>query len=532
MASHVMQSNPYLNRVMIRNTHDFYGRKREIAKLYARISASRPQSVSITGERRIGKSSLLWYITQTEILADNIPDPESMIFVLLDFQENREMQTDNFCGILLDSLKKKFPDISSDSCYDALLKAVQHLDAKGYKLIVLLDEFEIVTQNPNFDARFYAFLRSLANRYNVAYVTSSRIQLQQLCHTKQIADSPFFNIFSSLYLGAFSEAEAMELITIPSASAGIPLEPYADFLLEVGGTYPFFLQIACSALFEYLQFGDKLDSFGREEVCETIMDEARPHFTYIWERMSDTEHQVFQKISEGKEIDARQRGILRELIKQGYVIENTKGLRLFSSLFGQCIEEFSEDTAEKKGEYTPEAIVVIDICGSTKIADKYGAHRLEALYAELEGIAFEVASRYRDRHRRSTGDGLLMTFNTVMDAVNASLEVQRRVSEHNQAAEESHCIPIRFSIHFGETLVDKEERRHGPAVNMAFRVESLSVDKLSEISGHQVPNEDYILTTEHVAKELSSMSGIHCRELGVFELAGFTGLHRIYLIHH
>ena len=33
--------NPYLNRVMIRNVHDFYGRKRELARLYARIGAVR-----------------------------------------------------------------------------------------------------------------------------------------------------------------------------------------------------------------------------------------------------------------------------------------------------------------------------------------------------------------------------------------------------------------------------------------------------------------------------------------------------------
>ncbi|MDQ1318737.1 MAG: lyase domain protein repeat-containing protein, partial [Candidatus Poribacteria bacterium] len=118
----------------------------------------------------------------------------------------------------------------------------------------------------------------------------------------------------------------------------------------------------------------------------------------------------------------------------------------------------------------------------------------------------------------------------LMDAVNASLEIQRRVSEHNQVAEESHRIPIRFSIHFGETLVDEEERRHGPAVNMAFKVESLSVDRLSESSGYQIPKENYMLVTEHVASELKSISGIQYRELGVFELDGFTGLHRIYEI--
>jgi class 3 adenylate cyclase len=516
---------------MIRNTRDFYGRKREVAKLYARIGASRPQSVSITGERRIGKSSLLWYITQVESLADNIPDPETIIFVHLDFQENREMQTDDFCGILLDSLKEKFPDISSDKCYDALLKSVQYLDAKGYKLIMLLDEFETVTQNPNFDARFYAFLRSLANRYNVAYVTSSRIQLQQLCHTKQIADSPFFNIFSSLHLGSFSEAEAMELITTPSTSAGIPLEAYADFLLNIGGTYPFFLQIACSALFEHLQSNNELDDFGRKDVCDSILEEALPHFEYIWEKMEEPERQACMKMIEGKPIEPRDRAILRTLIQQGYVMENQGKLKLFSSLFAQFIEEvIPMAETSPKGKYAPEAIVVIDICGSSKIADLYGAHRLQSLYDELEDIAFEVSGRFRDRYRRSTGDGLLITFHTVTDAVKACLEIQRRIYEHNQIAEESHHIPIRFSIHFGETLVDEEERRHGPAVNMAFKVEALSVDRLSESSGYQIPKYDYMLVTEHVARDLASIKDIQYRELGTFELEGFTGLHRIYEI--
>ena len=59
--------NPYLNRVMIREVSDFYGRRREVAKIFARIGAARPQSVAIVGERRIGKSSLLNYLCHPEI---------------------------------------------------------------------------------------------------------------------------------------------------------------------------------------------------------------------------------------------------------------------------------------------------------------------------------------------------------------------------------------------------------------------------------------------------------------------------------
>jgi len=516
-------TNPYINRVMIRDVKHFYGRKRDIDRLYARIGSERPQSVSITGERRIGKSSLLWHLMQPENVSRQLPNPEKTIFIFLDFQENRGMTTDDFCAAVLNKLRDKF-EIKQESGYDALLSTTQKLDSEGYKLILLLDEFETVTQNPDFDARFYAFLRALANRYNVAYMTSSRLPLQHLCHSKQISDSPFFNIFSSMHLRGFTEEEAKELIIKPSKEAGLPLEPYLDFLMDAGGTYPFFLQIACSALFEYIQFGDELDEMGKEDVFDSILEEADPHFTYIWEQMDEKERQVCQAIIDGETIERRERSILRSLIQKGYAYESSQGIKLFSALFIQWLEEASEEPSVTKGSYAPEAIVVIDICGSTRLSNSYGAHRLRALYEELEGIVTEISGRFRERYRRTTGDGVLLTFHTVTDAVNASLEIQRHVNEHNEAANEQYRIPIRFSIHFGETLVDEEERRYGDAVNMAFKVESLGTEDLS----HPLPSEGYMLVTEQVARELAMTPGISCEELGAFELHGFTGLHRIY----
>ena len=230
---------------------------------------------------------------------------------------------------------------------------------------------------------------------------------------------------------------------------------------------------------------------------------------------------------EEKSVDIRERGILRNLVRQGYVIETPAGAKLFSSLFARWIVESAPEPEITKGEYALEAIVVIDICGSTRIANHYGAHHLRSMYQELEGITLEVAGRFRDRYRRTTGDGLLLTFHTVADAVNASLEIQRRVQEHNIAADSPHRIPIRFSIHFGETLTDEEGRRYGDAVNMAFKVESLGVEALDS-RGSPLPSEDYLLVTEQVAGELASIPGVRCHELGALELDGLAGLHRIY----
>ena len=50
-----MPSNPYLNRVAIKDPAQFFGRAREVSKIFSRIGASRPQSISVVGERRIGK---------------------------------------------------------------------------------------------------------------------------------------------------------------------------------------------------------------------------------------------------------------------------------------------------------------------------------------------------------------------------------------------------------------------------------------------------------------------------------------------
>jgi len=516
---------------MIREINDFYGRKREVSRIYSRIGAPHPQSVSIVGPRRIGKSSLLYYINHEQNRQRYLKDPGKYKFAFIDFQERKRMTLPEFFSALFELLSRELHDqveIVESPDYDGFKSVMERIQKRELKLMLLFDEFDSITQNPNFGTEFFAFLRAFANRYDVAYVMSSGHYLQELCHTKEIADSPFFNIFSNINLNVLPLSEARELITIPSKSAGIELEPYMDFLLDVGGIYPFFLQIACSALFEYLQFNDDLDTAGREEVCGDIIEEAEPHFTYIWQHIDEVERDVCMRIAQGKEIGPPESGILRSLAKQGYVSESSR--KLFSSLFARWIMESSVKASPIKGEYIPEAIVVIDICGSSSIADRFGAHRLRALYDELKGIVLEVSRTYRDRYHRATGDGFLVTFHTIMDAVNASLDIQRRVQDHNRVSDDEHLIPIRFSIHFGETLVDGEGNRHGPSVNMAFKVESLDIERLSAASGQQLPAENYILATEQIARELASVPDILCSKLGAFTLEGFTDLHIIYYI--
>jgi len=335
--------NPYLNRSMIRDIKDFYGRKREVSRIYSRIGTEHPQSVSIVGTRRIGKSSLLNFIYQEANRKKYLKKPEQYKFIFIDFQERKNITLPEFFRALFELLSREFQgqlDIVEEPSYEGLKEIVTKIQQQGLKLIVLFDEFDSITQNQNFDMEFFAFLRALANRYDVAYVMSSGRRLQELCHTKEIADSPFFNIFSNLFLPPFSQEEALTLICEPSKAADYPLEPVADTILAMAGYFPFFIQIACSAFFEHaLDYSGSIRDISLSEIHALFVEEVSGHFEYIWGHFSEDQQQVLLKLAEGKRPPKSQQYLLKELQKQGYVLGEGRKQRLFSSLFGEYIQE-------------------------------------------------------------------------------------------------------------------------------------------------------------------------------------------------
>ena len=333
-----MPRNPYLNRVAIQDPKQFFGRTREVSKIFSRIGASRPQSISVVGERRIGKSSLLHFINRPEIRARFLDQNESYAFAFIDLQQKRRLTLIEFFKELLALLAKETGDKSLNKLapsFDSLRLALEGFRRDGRRLIVLFDEFDAITTNRAFDLEFYSFLRSIANNYDVAYVTSSARDLQELCHTQLIADSPFFNIFTNVFLRAFTRKESTELITRPSAEAGLPLEGYARRITEIAGYFPYFLQIACSAYFDHLLENEgKLD---REEVEGTFLDEAKGQFRFIWDHLNDGSRRAIREFVENGSVGKEHEHIYEDLKRAGYFIHDDRGARIFSTLFSSVI---------------------------------------------------------------------------------------------------------------------------------------------------------------------------------------------------
>jgi TolB-like protein len=119
------------------------------------------------------------------------------------------------------------------------------------------------------------------------------------------------------------------------------------------------------------------------------------------------------------------------------------------------------------------AILAADVAGYSRLigADEEGTiARLRALRKEL--IDPSIAS-HGGRIVKTTGDGILIEFPSVVDAVRCAVEVQREMISRNTALPSEKRIEFRVGINVGDVVVDGEDLL-GDGVNVAARLESMA----------------------------------------------------------
>src|SRR5471030_411245 len=82
-------------------------------------------------------------------------------------------------------------------------------------------------------------------------------------------------------------------------------------------------------------------------------------------------------------------------------------------------------------------------------------------------------AEHRGRIVKTTGDGVLVEFASVVDAVHCDTEIQRAMDERNAAFPEDRRIDFRIGINVGDIIIDDGDI-YGDGVNIAARVETLA----------------------------------------------------------
>lgn len=258
----IHQPSPFIAGPPISHPSRFFGREREIRRLFNLLRQRPLQNAAIIGPRRSGKTSLLHYLknitttpshqlrpSQNQQWLSN-PDPYQWIFV--DFQDTRFSSPAYLIRHLLQGMGIAPP---ANCTLDTFLELVS--DQLHQPTIILFDEIGVaMARYPELDNAFWESLRSLATNQvdgNLAYILSSHEPPNLLAQNQEMG-SPFFNIFGyTAVLGPLSEAAARELI----ASSPIPFSAAdTDWILAESGCWPMPLQILCRERLLALEEGE------------------------------------------------------------------------------------------------------------------------------------------------------------------------------------------------------------------------------------------------------------------------------------
>ena len=137
------------------------------------------------------------------------------------------------------------------------------------------------------------------------------------------------------------------------------------------------------------------------------------------------------------------------------------------------------------------AILVSDVVGYSRLAGADEDRTLARLRALRSDLIDPTISVHHGRIVKRTGDGSVIEFRSVVDAVRCALEVQHAMVERNAGVAPDKRIEFRIGIHLGDVVEESDGDLMGDGVNIAARLEGiaapgaicLSEDAYRQVSG-------------------------------------------------
>jgi adenylate cyclase len=116
------------------------------------------------------------------------------------------------------------------------------------------------------------------------------------------------------------------------------------------------------------------------------------------------------------------------------------------------------------------AILAADVVGYTRLMGDDEAGTLRCLTELREQVLGPLIAEHRGRLVKLMGDGLLIEFSSVVDAVACAVDWQKAVSRHEAASDSDKRLRFRIGVNLGDVMVEGEDL-YGDGVNIAARLE-------------------------------------------------------------
>jgi len=177
---------------------------------------------------------------------------------------------------------------------------------------------------------------------------------------------------------------------------------------------------------------------------------------------------------------------------------------------------------EERVERRLAAILCADVAGYSRLMGLDEEGTLAALKAHRREVIDPVIAEYQGRVVKTTGDGMLIEFASVVDAVRAAAEAQAQMAVRNANVPDDRRIAFRIGINLGDIIVDDGDI-FGDGVNVAARLEALAEPGSICVSGavHEQLGDrlelSYTDLGEHSVKNIARP--IHVFRVGALHLA-------------
>lgn len=273
----IEQMAPFLAGPPLTHPYHFFGRQRELRRIFGLLRRFPLQNTAVIGPYRSGKTSLLHYLQAIHTTPANqlrpgqkqdwLPQADRYRWAFVDFQDMRMHHPSGLLSHILRGLEMPVPDNVTISQFMTIVSRQIMRDQRP--TIILLDEIGAALDAPDLDLPFWWSLRSLGSNQTggkLAFILAAHEHPAHLAQTVG-KPSPFFNIFGHmLRLGPLTNSEAQALIS--SAPISFPEED-ASWILEQSGRWPCLLQILCQERLIALEDEDHSDdwrTFGLEQI--------------------------------------------------------------------------------------------------------------------------------------------------------------------------------------------------------------------------------------------------------------------------
>lgn len=244
----------------------FVGREKKLQMIIDRLCNPIRESTSIVAADRMGRTSLLRYLTSVELRGQR-PELQSFVPIFLDGIEARNLPEHDVWKWIFQSAQEAYFDNSLDVQFDKVIQSAEdqsisirlirselfaRLAANGHILLIAIDDFYHLINNLQLPVSFFGMLRSLMIHppLVLTLVVATPRPLIDLWKLGP-GGSPFYNHFANLSLGRFSDEVVDQLLDKWLAESEITFTDVdRELVKRYSGNHPMLVQYVAYLLYD------------------------------------------------------------------------------------------------------------------------------------------------------------------------------------------------------------------------------------------------------------------------------------------